>query len=559
MYIRSVETQNYGPFSCTAKLTLEPTVTVLTGPNDVGKSALLRLLGRICRADLNTQVEAREFNQDNLFNSGPNWDEHEDFGAIVKLELSDPLPEDLNPQIRGHSGAAAKVSLSPKKGKRQIVKLYQNDKGVNTGEWPWPKSMRGIWLPPTEEIGDLIEFDTANPLELRLLRHAFGKDFQAVVLNNLPLNLYHLQLAKASENLNRLSKRILPQSLGITWKFTDQADRKAIGLLLTDRHGGVTSLGFRGTGLRKVMSAVAHLMDHDLSKPHTLVLFDEPENSLHADSQHLLRTLLESLGAMPTVQVVYATHSPSMINVMRPESIRLLSRSSEEGKATSRIDNMPFKGNYFPVRMSLGITPADSLLYAPVTIIVEGDTEVIGIPLLLLKLMNAKTPGFEDVDLLLSQSHLLDGMGDRFGFVCQMAKSQGAKPVIFLDGDKKRHLAQHKLHETHPDVPVITLADGKEFEQLVPPGVYISALAQVIEDTGRQVFEAGFRTWEQREKLPERIVFSKRIGRWLDSLELNEPRKAPLMRQAIELATPEQVELGPLRELVSAIRRLLAS
>jgi ABC-type cobalamin/Fe3+-siderophores transport system ATPase subunit len=47
MFIESIQPLNYGPFSGSVTLHLEPDVTVLTGPNDVGKSSLLKLMSRV--------------------------------------------------------------------------------------------------------------------------------------------------------------------------------------------------------------------------------------------------------------------------------------------------------------------------------------------------------------------------------------------------------------------------------------------------------------------------------------------------------------------------------
>ena len=135
-------------------------------------------------------------------------------------------------------------------------------------------------------------------------------------------------------------------------------------------------------------------------KQHTCILYDEPETSLHADSQHMLRRILEELGRDPMIQVIYVTHSPSMINTMRPGAIRLISRVESDGKATSIIENAAFDHNYIGVRSSLGITPADSLLYAPITVVVEGPTEVRCLPLVLKKLKDGGVSGFGDLDLV---------------------------------------------------------------------------------------------------------------------------------------------------------------
>jgi hypothetical protein len=243
-----------------------------------------------------------------------------------------------------------------------------------------------------------------------------------------------------------------------------------------------------------------------------------------------------------------------MINVMRSDSIRLLSRTSQEGRASTVIDNRPFKDNYYQVRASLGLTPADSLLYAPVTVVVEGDTEVLALPALLLKLAEAGVQGFERVRHLLEQVHFLDGIGDNFAHMCKLARSQKAKPVVFLDGDKRRHLPQFNIPD---DVPKVLLDEGKEFEELVPHEIYFQAVAELVGDETGQVTKEGFANWLEGANLHPKMVFTKRVDRWMGELGLPEPNKGKVMQLAVERVEVNAVIAGPLRELLSRIEEQL--
>jgi len=70
----------------------------------------------------------------------------------------------------------------------------------------------------------------------------------------------------------------------------------------------------RGAGARKLLGLMVSIAKVDSQSDQVCILYDEPESSLHADAQHILRTLLENLATKENVQVIYATHSPSMIN-----------------------------------------------------------------------------------------------------------------------------------------------------------------------------------------------------------------------------------------------------
>jgi len=232
---------------------------------------------------------------------------------------------------------------------------------------------RAHLLPPPDEIRSTISLSTLNQAESQLLKLAFGPGFNFAQLNAISELIYKRQITRASEKLNGWLQKVFRSHSGLAFDLIpDTAQRDKLSISLRDAHGGLTPLGSRGAGVRRVMTLLTALMANDYNDDYHVILVDEPEASLHADSQHLVRSLLESLGAQPRVQVIYATHSPSMVNVLRPHNVRLLERKRVEATATSIVANRPFEGGFQPVRASLGITPADSLLYAPVAIVVEG-------------------------------------------------------------------------------------------------------------------------------------------------------------------------------------------
>jgi hypothetical protein len=335
-------------------------------------------------------------------------------------------------------------------------------------------------------------------------------------------------------------------------KITTNGTEKLI-LFFRDKHKGRTPMHIRGAGIQKIVSLMATLIGLDLNSEHLYILFDEPENSLHADAQHMLRSFLEELATFEMVQVIYATHSTSMINTMRSHSIRLLERDNRDGKATSIINNRPISENLYPVRSSLGISPGDSLLYAPITLVVEGYTEIFGLPILLKRLYEENIEGFQQVDELLAQTHLLDGQGDSFEYKCRLAKSQGAQPLIFVDGDKNRKV--EKVKEKYPDVPIIRLKQGQEFEEIVSKDTYLNALRELI---GKEFVSDDFEKWEKAANLPPQMMFSKRVERWLQDKFPDVRFDKPLvMKKALEIADLSEIDLRPFLELIENMTELL--
>ncbi len=82
-------------------------------------------------------------------------------------------------------------------------------------------------------------------------------------------------------------------------------------------------------------AALAHL------EPVSLLLVEEPENGLHpariAEVMRLLRSIVEEKGT----QVVMATHSPLVVNELKPDEVSIVTRKPDEGTKIQRIKDTP--------------------------------------------------------------------------------------------------------------------------------------------------------------------------------------------------------------------------
>lgn len=89
-----------------------------------------------------------------------------------------------------------------------------------------------------------------------------------------------------------------------------------------------------------------------------LFLLDEPGQHLHPSGQKDLSNLLDDLAQKN--QVVYTTHSPFMINRNDPERVRVVTKD-ENGTA---VDNEAYRDNWKPLRQSIGLTVADLFFFS---------------------------------------------------------------------------------------------------------------------------------------------------------------------------------------------------
>jgi predicted ATPase len=74
--------------------------------------------------------------------------------------------------------------------------------------------------------------------------------------------------------------------------------------------------------------------------PVSLLLVEEPENGLHpariAQVVGVLRAISES-----GTQVIMATHSPLVVNELRPDEVSIVTRTAERGTQVKRIKDTP--------------------------------------------------------------------------------------------------------------------------------------------------------------------------------------------------------------------------
>ncbi|MCD6118028.1 AAA family ATPase [bacterium] len=96
-----------------------------------------------------------------------------------------------------------------------------------------------------------------------------------------------------------------------------------------------------------------------------LFLFDEPGLHLHPAGQKDLTQLMENLSQKN--QIIYTTHSPFMINRNFPDRVRLVNKSNEG----TTIDNEAYRENWRPLRQSIGLTVGDLFFFNTKGLFVE--------------------------------------------------------------------------------------------------------------------------------------------------------------------------------------------
>ncbi|MBI1371051.1 MAG: AAA family ATPase [Planctomycetes bacterium] len=562
MILESIQPRHFGPFGPHEKLKLQSDVTVLTGANDSGKSMLLRLIALMCKDSQTGAFLESDVNNDYQSAAIEPWSKDSKIGCLATFNV-------VNSPLRAAAGLPiapefvrvdAEVSLVKERFQIVAKRHHKADGTSIKSSNPIQTMPKTICLPrvgkPT--LRDEIELKNPTLVERELLEVAFDSPYSTSRWEGFSATKLDGALLQGQERLNRALSRLFPRQSPFTFQLRPTSSHTVI-VHLIDSHGTVTRPTQRGRGIQSILSIAGVLLRAVESKENVIILYDEPEESLHADSQHLLRTILEEVAAHPLIQVIYATHSPAMINPMRPESIRLIRRVGNSGIGASKIEHRPCDRGFQAVRASLGMVATDSLFFAPVTLLLEGVTEQICIPLLVSMIDEAKH--YPEASMLLSRVAMWDFDGCDYEKCCGFAKAHGATPVLLLDGDKKNEYSQ-KLQRSSPaleGVPVIFFENSEEFEDIIGLASYVNAIhkLQESEEARSKVSLESFNTWLSRQS--ERTHFkprTKQIAGWLRNLNIPY-HKAEAMYLAIANTPIDQITTTKIIELLNKITEKL--
>lgn len=135
------------------------------------------------------------------------------------------------------------------------------------------------------------------------------------------------------------------------------------------------SLTHCGTGVEQYLSIITAIIT--AQEPH-LFLIDEPHSFLHPFAE---KKLLELISEYHQHQYIITTHSPTILNSVPADSIRLLKRNEDNGSV--------FCSNYDinDAISELGLTPSDLWFYKKI-LFVEGPTEEKILPIILRKIFS---------------------------------------------------------------------------------------------------------------------------------------------------------------------------
>ena len=236
MIIESIKIRNFGPFAVPTLLKLEEDVTVLTGPNDTGKSYALRAIELVCTGE---QASEEQINTDRIDEIEEDWTNDDRIDATVTFQVTDALKNAgmfANDNIREGDKVIARTTLNQAVNNFQIQNILRNSKktsGINAG---FQKKITAIKPSEDNGIRDIIDLNNMNESELCFLRLGFGPKFSMKQFDSFSYGARQKRISRAQSTLNAALKSFLPRTMPLTLHLCEVDEKgEHLSVFLSDQ------------------------------------------------------------------------------------------------------------------------------------------------------------------------------------------------------------------------------------------------------------------------------------------------------------------------------------
>jgi len=343
-------------------LPFDPKISVLIGPNESGKTNILRALSA--------------FNKDAEFDNSLTC-QYSDFYYQKKppeliLEFFNITKENRIKLVQISEEFKTAESFFIKKTGPEIddYKVFIDENEVSIPDMKkfiriLPKIIYFDSIPLLKNRVDYYSLVDGRPgftTERNLLRIGGLQNFEVIFEDST-------RGRRASEEASRVItdqiRRVWSQEPSVEIKLN--VNGKLLYIDISDSTTVFDTPESRSLGFRWYLSFYINFLSqtYEAKANEYVFLIDEPGIHLHPAGQKDLVKVLEDLSMKN--QLIYTTHSPFMINRNHPQRVRLVQKSREGTK----VDSEAYRQNWKPLRKSIGLMIGDLFFFSEGGIIVE--------------------------------------------------------------------------------------------------------------------------------------------------------------------------------------------
>ncbi len=557
--------KNYRSISAAYKLPLTD-YTVIVGPNNEGKSNILKGLGlalilltgqkhqRFRRPGLmsfsNRGIDKFDYEWErdypiNLQTKEP--DGRSEFTCEFELSESELEEFKLKTKINLSTSLKAKISIGKEDIKFDFLmkgkgKESLNKKRPEVSQFLFEKLM--LQYIPAIRTSELAINIVENLLERELSSLEDNPEFNEVV--KVITKLQQPIIKKIAKSLKESISGFIPDVKSISIKNRENVGRLISASCRVYIDDGIeTDLQLKGDGVISLtaISLLQHFSKQGSLDKGLILLLEEPESHLHPKAIHSLKKVLYEISK--TNQVIVTTHSPIIIE--RQQVKHNIIVQSGQAKPANNVNE---------IRQSLGITMSDNLSSAYLVLLVEGEEDVVLLkPWLEEKSAKIKA-AFSNASLIID--HL--GGASNIGYKTTLYKNNLCNVIAYLDNDEagrkgiKEAEAKGIIKTNEYVLSFVRGMRNSEIEDLLD----INSYNQLINDEygvdlNTPAFKTNDKQWSDRVKK----LFELYGKIWSDKLEIEIKYKVAKQAASLKLTSLNSHKTSSIESLVTSIENVL--
>ena len=490
MKITNVQIQRYRAFDKKVDVPISR-LTVITGPNNLGKSTVLSALELFFTAieprAVRRLTRDKQYNYENDYpkryagKSGRRWPTE----IRVNMELDD---NDV-------SAIAQNIDKQPPK-LLDIRVIYQwvarlgayrpeihihgiTDKSIDAVILEWLQShVRYVYIPATRNVQDFRRGVFSELISGALSRVSRSKQrLQAI---EKLFEDVKAEISQVETELVEELRQYLPSVKSMRFSIDDWSLERlvSVGDVEID-DGAMTLLQQKGDGFKSLfsISLLQYIAKQRYGK-NLIFGIEEPEAHLHSSAIYEIKSTLRTLAE--SFQVIVTTHSPILIQRDDiPANVLVESAGDSEFASVTHSAH-----NLSDIRRSLGIRPHENMTTAEVVIVVEGATEETALPPILGRVNDLLIDAFSSGRVRV----LAAGGASNIPSVVRALARDAATCLVLVDSDQEGTATAKKICASgllQPnDVFRITERAGcieTEFEDLFKPSIYLNEVCSATD------------------------------------------------------------------------------
>ncbi|SHE78277.1 AAA family ATPase [Chryseobacterium sp. OV279] len=557
--------KNYRSISTAYKLPLAD-YTVIVGPNNEGKSNILKGLG--LALTLLTGSKQQRFRRPGFMSYSNRGIERFDYDwerdypinlqtielegrseFTCEFELTEAELEEFKAKIKVNLNSVlkAKISIGKSDVKFDFVmkgrgKESLNKKRLEISEFVNEKLL--LQYIPAIRTSDLAINIVENLLERELSTLEDNPEFKEVV--KVITKLQQPLLKKIAKSLKESISGFIPDVKNISIK-----NRENVGRLISSScrvfvdDGIETDLQFKGDGVISLtaISLLQHFSKQGSLNKGLVLLLEEPESHLHPKAIHSLKKVL--LEISKTNQVIVTTHSPIIIERLQVKHNVIV----ENGRAIPA-------NNVNEIRQSLGITMSDNLASAYLVLLVEGEEDIVLLKPWLEEKSSKIKSAFANATLIID--HL--GGATNIGYKTSLYKNNLCNVIAYLDNDEAGRKgvsdAENKgiLKTNEYVLSFCRGMQNSELEDLIDLNSYRQLIIdEYAVDLNIPAFKTNNKQWSDRV----RELFRLNGKIWSDKLEGEIKYKVAKKAASLKLTSLNINKISTIDALVTTIENVL--